>query len=29
MITFDYISQKNIKEHNPNGPQIPNHPLQI
>ena len=29
MITFGYIPQKNIKEHNPNGRQIPNHPLQI
>ena len=26
MINFDDVTKENIKEHNPNWPQIPNHP---
>ena len=28
-INFDYITKKDIKEHNPNWPKIPDHPYQI
>ena len=29
MLNFDYISKENIKEHNPEWPEIPNHPYRI
>ena len=29
MINFDYIIKKDIKEHNPNWPEIPDHPYRI
>ena len=29
MINFDDVSKKNIKEHNPNRPQIPDHSYRI
>ena len=29
MIKFDDITKENIKEHNPNWPQIPDHPYRI
>ena len=29
MINFDDAKKENIKEHNPNWPQIPDHPLII
>ena len=29
MINFDDVAKENIKEHNPNWPQIPNHPYRI
>ena len=29
MINFDYVTKENIKEHNPNCPQIPDHPYRI
>ena len=29
MINFDDVVKENIKEHNPNWPQIPNHPYRI
>ena len=29
MISFDDITRENIKEHNPNQPQISDHPYQI
>ena len=29
MINFDDVRKENIKEHNPNWPQIPNHPYRI
>ena len=29
MITFDYVTKKNIKKHNPIWPQIPAHPYRI
>ena len=29
MFNFDYITKENIKEHNPNGPETPDHPYQI
>ena len=29
MFNFDYITKENIKEHNPNWPQIPEHPYRI
>ena len=29
MINFDYITKDNIKEHNPNWPQITDHPYRI
>ena len=29
MINFDYIIKENIKEHNPNWPQIPEYPYRI
>ena len=29
MIDFDDVVKENIKEHNPNWPQIPNHPYRI
>ena len=29
MINFDYITEENIKEHNPNWPQLPDHPKRI
>ena len=29
MIKFDDVSKQNIKEHNPNWPQIPGHPYNI
>ena len=29
MINFDNAVKENIKEHNPNWPQIPNHPYRI
>ena len=28
-INFDYITKKDIKEHNPNWPKIPDHPYRI
>ena len=29
MINFDGVAKENIKEHNPDWPQIPNHPYRI
>ena len=29
MFNFDYITKKGIKEHNPNWPEIPDHPYRI
>ena len=29
MINFDDVTKENIKEHNPNWPQTPNHPYRI
>ena len=29
MIKFDDVKKENIKEHNPNWPQIPDHPYRI
>ena len=29
MINFDYVTIEKIKEHNPNWPQIPDHPYKI
>ena len=29
MIKFDDVARKSIKEHNPNWPQIPDHPYKI
>ena len=29
MINFDDVTKENIKEHNPNWPQIPDHPQRI
>ena len=29
MINFDDVTKENIKEHNPNWPQIPNHPYRV
>ena len=29
MFNFDYITKEDIKEHNPNWPEIPNHPYRI
>ena len=29
MINFYYVAKDNIKEHNPNWPQIPDHPYRI
>ena len=29
MINFDNVTKENIKEHNPNWPQIPDHPCRI
>ena len=29
MINFDNVTKENIKEHNPNWPQIPDHPYRI
>ena len=29
MINFDHVTKENIKEHNPNWPQIPGHPYRI
>ena len=29
MINFDDVTKQNIKEHNPNQPQIPDHPYRI
>ena len=29
MIDFDYVTKENIKEDNPNWPQIPDHPYRI
>ena len=29
MINFDDVTKENIKEHNPNLPQIPDHPYKI
>ena len=29
MINFDDVVKENIKEHNPNWPQIPDHPYRI
>ena len=29
MFNFDYITKENIKEHNPNWPEIPDHPYRI
>ena len=29
MINFDDVTKENIKEHNPNWPQIPDHPCRI
>ena len=29
MIIFDDVTKENIKEHNPNWPQIPDHPYKI
>ena len=29
MINFDDVTNENIKEHNPNWPQVPDHPYRI
>ena len=29
MINFDYVTKEETKEHNPNWPQIPDHPRRI
>ena len=29
MFNFDYITEEDIKEHNPNQPEIPGHPYRI
>ena len=29
MINFDDVTKENIKEHNPNWPQMPDHPYKI
>ena len=29
MFNFDYITKEDIKEHNPNWPEIPDHPYRI
>ena len=29
MFNFDYITKEDLKEHNPNWPEIPNHPYNI
>ena len=29
MLNFDYITKEGIKEHNPNWPEIPDHPYRI
>ena len=29
MFNFDYITKEDIKEHNPNGPEIPDYPYRI
>ena len=29
MLNFDYITNENIKEYNPNWPEIPDHPYRI
>ena len=29
MLNFDYITKGNIREHNPNWPEIPDHPYRI
>ena len=29
MFSFDYITKEDIKKHNPNCPQIPDHPYRI
>ena len=29
MFNFDYITKEGINEHNPNWPEIPNHPYRI
>ena len=29
MFNFDYITEEDIKEHDPNWPEIPNHPYRI
>ena len=29
MINFDVVRKENIKNHNPNWPQIPDHPIRI
>ena len=29
MINFDYITKENVRKHNPNWPQIPDHPYRI
>ena len=29
MINFDYVTKENIKEHNPNWSQLPDHPYRI
>ena len=29
MFNFDYITKENIREHNPNWPEIPDHPYRI
>ena len=29
MFNFDYIRKEDIKEHNPNWPEIPDHPYRV
>ena len=29
MFNFDYITKEDIKEHNPNWPEIPDHPFRV
>ena len=29
MLNFDYITKEDIKDHNPNFPEIPDHPYRI
>ena len=29
MINFNCVTKENVKEHNPNWPQVPNHPYGI